>query len=47
MEVGPDECVEQITDSAKLIKIVENEEEIRLLDGMLGLAVYDDDESWL
>ncbi len=46
-EVGPDECVEQIPDSAKLIRIVEDEEEIQLLDGMLGLAVYDDDESWL
>jgi len=47
MEVGPDECVEQIPDSAKLIRIVEDEEEIRLLDGLLGLTVYDDDESWL
>jgi hypothetical protein len=46
-EVGPDEYVEQVPDSAKLIKIVEDEEEIILLDGMLGLAVYDDDESWL
>ena len=46
-EVGPDECVEQVLDSAKLIKVVEDEEEILLLDGMLGLAVYDDDESWL
>lgn len=46
-EVGPDECMEQVTDSAKLIKVVEDEEEIKLLDGMLGLAVYDDDESWL
>ena len=28
-------------------EVVEEEEEILLLDGMLGLAVYDDDESWL
>lgn len=47
MEVGPDECAMQVTDSAKLIKICEDEEEIKILDGMLGLAVYDDDESWL
>lgn len=47
MEIGPDECPEQLTDSAKLLKIVEDEEEIVILDGMLGLSVYDDDDSWL
>lgn len=47
MELGPDEQVEQITDSAKLLRIVEDEEEIQILDGMLGLSIYDDDDSWL
>jgi len=47
IELGPDECPKQLSDSAKLLKIVEDEEEIVILDGMLGLSVYDDDDSWL
>ena len=45
MELGPDEEMPTEPETAKLIRVVE--EDIELIDGLLSLAHTEDDESWL
>lgn len=45
MELGPDEEMPTEPETAKLIKIVD--EDIELIDGLLSLAHNEEDESWL
>lgn len=46
MEIGPDEPMPVQIESAKLLRVLEGEEEIKLWDSMLG-GTSDDDESWI
>lgn len=46
-EIGPDESLEDILDSAELIQIIEGEEEIVKMDGLLSLAITGGEDEWL
>ena len=46
MEFGPDEMMPEETDTARLIKIV-RDEEVELMDGLLSLALTGGDYEWL
>ena len=47
MEVGPDEELPQITESAKLLKVIEGADEVEKMDGLLSLALTGGDYAWL
>lgn len=47
MEIGPDEEMPKIVESAKLIKMVEGEEEVEKMDALLSLAITGGDYNWL
>lgn len=46
-EIGPDEAMPGQTMTARLIKIVEGEEEVEKLDALLSLAITGGDYSWI
>lgn len=47
-EIGPDEVMEESASMAKLIKVIEGEEEVEKWDKLLSLALTGgDDEDWL
>lgn len=46
-EIGPDESMEDMTDTAELIETLEGEEEIERMDGLLSLAVTGGDCEWI
>ncbi len=46
MELGPDEEMPQASESAKLIRVVE-EEDVEKMDGLLSLALTGGDDDWL
>ena len=46
MEIGPDEEMPAVTESAKLIKVVEGEE-VEKYDSLLSLAVTGGDYNWI
>ncbi len=46
MEIGPDEELPQVPESAKLIKVVEGEE-VEKMDTLLSLAITGGDYEWL
>lgn len=45
-EIGPDESLEDLLETAELIDVFEGEEEVKRMDALLSVA-YVDDESWL
>ncbi len=47
MEIGPDEEMPQIVESARLIEMVRGAEEVDKMDALLSLAVTGGDFSWI
>ncbi len=46
-EIGPDESLEDVLDTAELIKKIEGEEEVEKMDALLSLAVTGGDYNWI
>ncbi len=47
MEIGPDEEMPVATETAKLLQVVEGEEEVEKMDALLSLAITGGDYNWL
>ena len=47
MEIGPDEEMPKIVETAKLIQMVSGEEEVEKMDTLLSLAVTGGDYAWI
>ena len=47
MEIGPDEEMPKVVETAKLIQMVRGREEVEKMDTLLSLAVTGGDYSWL
>lgn len=47
LEIGPDEDMKAITDSAKLISIIDGEDEIFKMDSLLSLAITGGNFDWI
>ena len=47
MEIGPDEEMPVATETAKLLMVVEGEEEVEKIDALLSLAITGGDYNWL
>lgn len=47
MEIGPDEEMPKIVESAKLIQMVQGEEEVEKMDTLLSLAITGGDYTWI
>ena len=47
MEIGPDEEMPVAFEQAKLLQVIEGEDEIEKMDGLLSLAVTGGDYAWL
>ena len=47
MEIGPDEEMPVATETAKLISVVQGEEEVERMDTLLSLAVTGGDYDWM
>jgi len=47
MEIGPDEQMPKIREDAKLLKMIEGEDEVIKYDGLLSLALTGGDYEWL
>lgn len=47
MEIGPDDKVPKIEENAILLQMVEGEEEVEKMDGLLSLALTGGDYDWL
>ena len=47
MEIGPDEEMPKVVESAKLIQMVRGVEEVEKMDKLLSLAVTGGDFSWI
>lgn len=47
MEIGPDEEMPKIVESAKLIQMIRGKEEVEKMDTLLSLAVTGGDFSWI
>lgn len=46
-EIGPDESLEDILDTAELIEVIEGEENVDRMDGLLSLAITGGDFDWI
>lgn len=46
-EIGPDETMEEVVDTAVLLEKVEGEEEVIRMDALLSLAVTGGDYNWI
>ena len=46
-EIGPDESMEYVIDTAELLEKIEGEEEVEKMDTLLSLAITGGDESWI
>lgn len=46
-EIGPDESLEDVLDTAELIQKIEGEEEVEKMDTLLSLALTGGDYSWM
>ena len=46
-EIGPDETMEEVVDTAILLEKVEGEEEVIRMDALLSLAVTGGDYNWI
>ena len=47
MEIGPDEEMPVIKEDAKLLQVVEGEEEVEKMDTLLSLALTGGDYNWI
>lgn len=47
MEIGPDEEMPKIVEAAKLVRMIEGEEEVEKMDALLSLAITGGDYNWL
>lgn len=47
MEIGPDEEMVQAAETAKLVQVIEGEEEVEKMDGLLSLAITGGDYNWI
>ena len=47
MEIGPDDEMPTINESAKLIIVIEGKEEIEKMDALLSLAITGGDYNWI
>lgn len=47
MEIGPDEVMKTPVESAVLLNVVEGEEEVEKMDGLLSLALTGGDYLWI
>ena len=47
MEIGPDEEMPVTVETAKLLQVVEGEEEVEKMDALLSLAITGGDYNWL
>lgn len=47
MEIGPDEEMPTISESAKLVSVIEGNEEIEKMDSLLSLAITGGDYNWI
>lgn len=47
MEIGPDEEMVQPVENAKLVSVIEGEEEVEKMDALLSLAITGGDYNWL
>lgn len=45
-EIGPDESIEDLLETAELVEVIEGVEDVERMDALLSVA-YVDDESWL
>lgn len=46
MEIGPDEEMPVVKETAKLLDVIRGEEEIEKIDALLSLAITGGDEDW-
>lgn len=46
-EIGPDEQMEDLFDTADLLQVIEGEEEVEKMDGLLSLAITGGDFDWI
>ena len=46
-EIGPDESMEDILDTAQLLQKIESEEEVEKMDALLSLAITGGDCNWI
>ena len=46
-EIGPDESLDELLDTAQLMEIIEGEENVAKMDGLLSLAITGGDEEWI
>lgn len=47
MEVGPDDEMPTVKEQAKLLQVIEGEEEVEKMDTLLSLAVTGGDYEWI
>lgn len=47
LEIGPDESMEEVTDSACLQEVIEGAEEVEKMDTLLSLAITGGDFGWI
>ena len=47
MEIGPDEEMPKVIDSAKLIQMIKGAEEVEKMDTLLSLAITGGDYTWI
>lgn len=47
MEIGPDEEMPKIKESAKLLQVIKGAEEVEKMDTLLSLAVTGGDYNWI
>lgn len=47
MEIGPDDEMPTVVESAKLLQVVSGEEEVEKMDALLSLAITGGDYDWL
>lgn len=47
MEIGPDEKMPEVKEEAELLKVIEGEEEVEKMDGLLSLAITGGECDWL
>lgn len=47
MEIGPDEVMQKAQEDAKLLQVIEGEENVERMDGLLSLALTGGDYDWL
>lgn len=47
MEIGPDEIMPEVHEAARLLQMVEGEEEVEKMDVLLSLAVTGGDYEWI